>query len=192
MVHGAHDPTNHPPPGWVSENGVDQPSESVTAYAARFQTVKGVCRARGCTRRVELDPKSLCGDGLALLSMRQVEALWRCQRLDGCGLDFHKEKALKPLTLGQFIGRPNVRVRIRCRGNGCKFFRVWRIEEMIAGLEKRGQGSDRTDIDDLAAKMTTACPMCKRVNWTADLLWVNTETMGWKALGERSFEAREA
>ena len=93
-----------------------------------------------------------------------------------------------PLVLGQFVGRPNVRLRLKCRGDRCKFHRLWRVEEMIAGLEKRGQGGARTEVDGLGSKMTTACPMCKRVNWTAEILWVNTDTMGWKARGERSFE----
>jgi hypothetical protein len=28
----------------------------------------------------------------------------------------------------------------------------------------------------------------KRVNWAAEILWISTDTMGWRALGERSFE----
>ena len=40
--------------------------------------------------------------------------------------------------------------------------------------------------------MTTACPLSKPSNWTADVLWVSTDTMGWKALGERTFDQREA
>jgi hypothetical protein len=150
--------------------------------------VKGVCRARGCNRRVELDPKDLCGGGLALLNMRQVQTLWRCQRVEGCGLDFHKEKPLNPLVLGQFVGRPNVRVRLKCRGDRCKFHRLWRVEEMMEALEKRKQGGGRTEVDGLGAMMTTACPLCKKVNWAAEVLWINTDTMGWKARGERSFE----
>jgi hypothetical protein len=165
-----------------------QPSERVQAYGVRLQTVKGACRAAGCNRRVELDPKTLCAAGLGFLTMRQVQALWCCHRVEGCGLVFHSERPLNPLVLGQFVGRPNVRVRIVCRGDRCKFHRLWRIEEMIAGLEKRGQGGARTEVDSLGAKMTTACPMCKRVNWTAEILWINTDTMGWKARGERSFE----
>jgi len=179
-----------PPPGWVSHSGVVEPAETVAAYAARGQAVKGTCRSGGCNRRVELEPKALCGAGLALLNMRQVQGLWRCQRLDGCGLDFHNEPPLHPLRLDQFVGRPNVRLRLRCSGNGCKFFRVWRVEEMIAGLVKRRQGDDRTEVGKLGAMMTTACPLCKRTNWTAEVLWVSTDTMGWKALGERSFEQR--
>lgn len=63
---------------------------------------------------------------------------------------------------------------------------------MIAGLTRRRQGDDRTEIETLGKKMMTACPLCKRTNWTADVLWVSTDTMGWKALGERSFEQRGA
>jgi hypothetical protein len=184
----APDHTDGPPPGWIAQDGVIEPSEKIAAYALRLQAVKGACRARGCNRRVDLDPKDLCGVGLALLTMRQVQTLWRCQRVDGCGLVFHSERPLNPLVLGQFVGRPNVRVRVRCRGDLCKSHRLWRVEEMIAGLEKRGQGSARTEVGTLGAKMTTACPMCKRVNWTAEILWVSTDTVGWKARGERSFE----
>jgi hypothetical protein len=40
--------------------------------------------------------------------------------------------------------------------------------------------------------MTTACPLCKKVNWTAEILWVRTDSMGWKTSGERTFGEREA
>jgi hypothetical protein len=176
------------PSGWTSRSGVLGPAESVEAYAARAQVVKGVCRAKGCFRKVELEPRTLCGQGLGRLPMDQVQRLYRCARLDGCGLDYHREPPLNPLRLEQFVGRPNVRVRLRCRGDRCRFFRVWRVEEMIAGLAGRGRGSGRTEIDELGAMMTSACPLCKRVNWTAEVLWVDTSTMGWRALGEGSFE----
>lgn len=181
-----------PPPGWVSHSGAIEPAPRVADYAARLQVVKGVCRATGCNRRVELEPKALCGAGLGLVSMDQVKNLWRCHRIDGCALDFHNEPPLNPLRLDHFLGRPNVRLRLRCRGDRCKFFRVWRVEEMIAGLTKRRQGDGRTEVEKLGAMMTTACPLCKRSNWTADVLWVSTDTMGWKALGEQTFDQREA
>lgn len=178
--------------GWVSTSGVIEPDERVAGYAARGQSVKGVCRTAGCTRRIELEPKELCGKGLSLLTMRQVQQMWRCQRIDGCGLDFHKEPPLYPLRLQPFVGMPNVRVRLRCRGTGCKFFRVWRVEEMIAALIKRGQGDGRTEVEALGAKMTSPCPACKKTNWTADVLWINTDTMGWKVRGEAAFDDRKA
>ena len=59
---------------------------------------------------------------------------------------------------------------------------------MIAGLTKRRQGDGRTEVEKLGAMMTTACPLCKRSNWTADVLWVSTDTMGWKALGGQLFD----
>lgn len=179
-------------PGWTTDGGVVEPAEAVGAYAERGQVVKGVCRAKGCTRRVELEPANLCGQGLGRLTMRQIEKLWRCQRIEGCGLEFHKEKALNPLRLDHFVGKPNVRIRVRCRGNGCKFFRLWRVEEMIAGLRKRSQGDGRTEVEALGAMMTSGCPLCKKANWVAEVLWVNTDTMGWKALGERSFDKLES
>ncbi len=173
-------------------DGVVAPSSTVAAYAHRVQTVKGFCRARGCSRRVELEPKALCERGLGQLDMRQVQNLWRCQRIDGCGLAFRDEPMLNPLLLGQFVGRPNVRLRLRCQADGCGFHRLWRVEEVIAGLDRRCQDGARTRVATLGQAMTSGCPMCKKVNWTAELLWINTASMGWKALGERSFEPREA
>jgi hypothetical protein len=175
------------PPGWTSSNGIVGPGERVADFAARGQPVKGVCRSQGCTRRVELDAAALCKGGLAALSMRQVQKLWMCQRLDGCGLDFHNEPPAIPLRLELFIGRPNVRLRLRCRGGGCKFFRLYAVEQIIAGLEQRKKGGGRTEVAALGALMTTACPTCKKTNWAAEVLYVDTDTMGWKALGEKSF-----
>jgi len=175
------------PSGWTAASGVLEPSDLVAGYAARVQPVKGVCRNTGCRRTVELDPKALCDMGYGRIPMRKLQELWRCHRLEGCGLSFHKEPAQNPLRLGQLVGRPNVRVRLSCQGAGCKFFRVWTVEEMIAGLEKRGQGDERTDCDTLGYKMTAGCPVCKKVNWKSDIAWVNTESAGWKAQGERTF-----
>lgn len=101
------------PPGWTSSNGIVGPGERVADFAARGQPVKGVCRSQGCSRRVELEAAALCKGGLAALSMRQVQKLWMCQRLDGCGLDFHNEPPAIPLRLELFVGRPNIRLRLR-------------------------------------------------------------------------------
>jgi len=190
MAYGAPDHANGPPPGWVASGGVLTPSEDVAGYAARGQVVQGVCRGDGCTRRVKLEPRALCVAGLDRLTMSQVQKLWSCNRVDGCRLEFHKEPPLAPLTLGMFVGKPNVRVRVRCRRERCTFFRIWTVEEMIAGLAKRGHDGRRTEVERLGSMMTAPCTVCKRVNWAAEILWVNTDTMGWRALGERSFEPR--
>ena len=175
------------PPGWTCADGIVAPGERVADFAARGQGVKGVCQSRGCFRKVELDPQALCKGGLAALGMQQLQRLWMCQRLDGCGLDFHNEPMALPLRLDLFVGKPNVRVRLRRRGGGCKFFRIYAVEQMIAGLERRKQGSGRTEVAALGGLMTGGCPACRKTNWGAEVLYVSTETVGWKAVGGRSF-----
>lgn len=178
------------PQGWTSTSGIVEPAETVAAYAARRQAVKGACKIRGCYRRLALDPMQLCGKGFGRLTMTRVQRFFECNRPDeDCALDWHKEPAGIPLTLGAFIGKPNIRVRVRCRGNGCRFFRVWKVEEMIAGLIKRKQGDERTEIDKLPAMMTSGCSLCGKSNWAVEVLYVNPQTVGWKQLGERAFDS---
>jgi hypothetical protein len=183
---------DRPPKGWTLSNGVVSPGDRVADFAARDQRVDGVCRARGCWRRVQLDPKVLSGAGLALLAMAAVERTWRCQRLEGCSLDFRAAPAELPLRLSHFVGRSNVRLRLRCRQPGCAVVRLWRVEAMIAGLEKRRQGGPSTRVADLGGMMTTPCPACKKANWLAEVLWIDTATMGWKVNGERAFDDAES
>ncbi len=77
----------------------------------------------------------------------------------------------------------------RCRGVGCRFYRLSRAEELVEGLRKRGAGDESAEVYGLAAaKMTSGCPVCKTVNWAVDVLWINTETLGWKGQGERWFD----
>ncbi|HLZ84119.1 MAG TPA: hypothetical protein VKQ54_11185 [Caulobacteraceae bacterium] len=178
--------------GWTVRGGVVSPGDLVADYAAREQGVQGVCRGRGCSRRLDLEPKALSAIGLGLLSMTVVKKMWQCQRPDGCRLDYHDTAPEAPLRLAQFVGRPNVRVRLRCRASPCKFHRVWRVEEMIAALRKRGQGGEATAVDKLGAMMTSPCPLCKKAAWTAEALWVDTGSVGWKVNGERAFEAIES
>lgn len=183
--------SDRPPAGWVALGGVIEPGESVAAYAARRQTVRATCRSDGCNRNITIDPVEQAKRGFGAVSMRRLRGLWTCHRLDGCTLGFFEDKPEIPLCLYAFVGRAHVRVRLRCQAAGCKFYRVWTVEEIVAGLEKRGVGGERTEVDGLGKLMTTACAVCKRVNWAADVLWVDTDTMGWKALGERCFEAAE-
>jgi hypothetical protein len=160
----------------------------VADFAARHQRIVGTCPQDHCTRRVVLVPAELQRQGLDRLSMADVMRLHRCHRIGGCPLSFHNEAPQSPLTLAHLRGKPFVRVRVRCRGNGCRYYRVWRAEEMIAGLAKRRQGDDHTELFGLGAKMTSPCPVCKRANWAVDVLWIDTDTMGWKARGESWFD----
>jgi hypothetical protein len=52
------------------------------------------------------------------------------------------------------------------------------------------QRSRLASVDGLAPKMTTAGPVCKRVNRAGEIVWISTDTQGCKVLGERSFEPR--
>jgi hypothetical protein len=172
-------------------SGVLEPAEQVAAYAARGQMIRGSCATKECNRKVRLDPKDLCGHGQGSLHMRQVEKLHYCHRLDGCALNFYADPKTPPLRLDWLTGRAHVRVRLRCRGNGCKYARVWVVEQMIAGLKKAGKGGGDTDVHELGRLMTAACPVCKKANWTADILWANTETLGWRQNGEKYFAGME-
>lgn len=181
-----------PPAGWTAWNGVLEPASQVAAYAARGQVLKGSCQTKECNRRIRLDPKDLCGKGQGLLKMKQVEQLHRCHRLDGCSLDFYADPKTPPLHLDWVTGRANVRVRLKCRGNGCKFARAWVVETMIESLKKTGKGHGGTDVHELGKVMTQPCPVCKKVNWTADILWADTGTLGWRQGGaEKYFAAME-
>lgn len=54
------------PKGWTVCGGVVSPGACVADYAARGQTVRGICPGSGCSRRLDVEPKALCGMGLGL------------------------------------------------------------------------------------------------------------------------------
>lgn len=180
---------NGPPPGWTTSNGVLEPASQVAGYAARSQVFRGRCETKECNRKVRIEPKDLCGKGQGLLTMKHVEQLNRCHRLDGCSLNFYADPGAPELRLEWLTGRANVRVRLKCRGNGCTFVRVWVVEKMIDGLKKSGKGHGGTDVHELGKLMTQPCQVCKKVNWTADILWANTDTLGWCHGGEDKYFA---
>ena len=177
-----------PPPGWVAICGTLTPSGVVGAYAARAQSVRGSCRAKGCRRSLDLDPVELCADGLGAISMERIKRLWRCHRVPVCEITFHDAPPGKPLRLVDLTRRPHARVRVRCRKAECAYSRVWTAEALIKGLADRRQGDERAPVDGLAGKMTSVCPHCKAADWAVDVVWADTSTMGWRTLGEKYFE----
>ncbi len=179
--------TDAPPKGWVSLDGVLKPGAAVGDYAARAQRVIGTCQAEGCKRRLVIDADDLVRAGFERVRMSEVQRLARCARLGGCGLSYHDEEPARRLRLEHCQGRAHVRLRLRCDGNGCRFYRVWTVEEIVQGLARRGAGDERTPVDELHAKLTGQCPVCKKSNWRADVLWLNTDTTGWKQRGEEWF-----
>jgi hypothetical protein len=178
-----------PPDGWTAIHGILEPAGYVAAYAARGQVMKGRCQTKRCNRRVDLDPRELCGEHMGALRMQQVLRTYECNRLDGCTLRFHTEPKDAPLPLDGLRGKAHVRLRLRCGAHKCSFFRVWLVEEMIEGLKKAKKGGGATSVHELRKLMTSPCKLCGKVDWYADVLWADTSTMGWKQLGERTFDA---
>ena len=176
------------PPGWGVFDGVLVPDVRVAAHAARGQSVKGICNHGGCRRSLTLDPEKLCRQGLGQLAMRDVQQLARCQLIGGCSMDFHAQPAERPLRLEQLVGKPNVKVRLRCRGDGCRFFRVHLVEAIIEGLVWRRQGNGLLEVEALAGKLTSACPRCGKVNWAVEIVWSGRDPAGYKTDRDRTLE----
>jgi hypothetical protein len=120
--------------------------------------------------------------------MRRIRDLWRCHQLDGCELTFYDDTPDNPLRLGHLEGLLHVRVRVRCRADKCRYLRAWRAEEMVKALTERGAGDERTEIVQLAGLMKSPCPLCARCNWTVDVLWANTDSVGWRQGGGKVFD----
>jgi hypothetical protein len=93
-------------------------------------------------------------------------------------------------SLSSFEGHPCVRIRVKCQADRCKFFRVWRVEEMERGLLKRGKANGFTRISELAPLTTEPCPLCRKVRWAVDVLWANTDSALWRGRGEAIFDDR--
>ena len=180
-----------PPPGYVAFCGTIQPGSQVRDYAARGQVIKGYCRMKRCNRRVELDPQTLCNEGMALLDMSKLKPLWACSRVDGCALTWENEPPRVKLVLQQFIGVKEARIRLTCRTHQCEHARVFRAEAIIKGLLERKTGNDLTQVSELPSKTTAVCRRCGKADWAVDVLWADTATVGWRQDGEKIFKRYE-
>ncbi len=174
--------------GWVSLSGILQPGGSVADYAIRLQRVLGSCHDEFCRRRVTIDCTELRRKGLGQVMMYQVKKLAVCNHIDGCTLQFHDEKPDNPLTLRHLLGRSNVRLRVACQGKDCKHFRIWRVEEMIAGLKEHDRGGDYTDVTALGGLLKAPCPTCKGERWRVEILMADRDSATWRTQGERYFD----
>lgn len=175
-----HSSERDTPPGWTAISGILEPGQSLLDYAARNAEVTGLCRQRDCKRRAAIDFVFWVEKGFGRLTLPDLQRMLRCNRPDGCALDFMGGHPKLDLALSQISGKSNVRVRFKCRGQGCKFSRVAVVEKVIAGLlaDKRGDGS--TLVCDLPKLLKGACGTCGKVNWQVDVIWANTETAGWR------------
>jgi len=181
---------DEPPAGWVSIGNVLKRGVSVFAYGARGQSVRGTCDgANGCRRTITLDPRELGRCGMGQLSMDQIQKTHRCNKLEGCILSFHDLPADIELTLDRLTGKPHVRVRLKCRG--CNLVRTFIAEDIIAKLRASKKGDGGTRLEGLGKLISGPCPAksCGKSNWTVDVLWLLTDTVGWHQMGERMFES---
>lgn len=177
--------------GYIEFCGSIQPGETIADHALRGQTLKAICRAEGCYRRLTLDPAHLRRCGLGALTARKVQALFHCHRLDrSCGLDWLLERPAFPLALAPFVGLQHVRVRLACRTDRCSSQKLFRVEEVVAGLKARSQGDEQTAVDLIGAMMTTPCPTCAKAAWTAGLICADRNSLGWRSRGEGVFDQK--
>ncbi|HEY8570912.1 hypothetical protein [Phenylobacterium sp.] len=171
-------PDRKPPAGWrVSHDGELVEDRSVAGYVARGREVKGLCQLRDCRRRCHLDLERLAERGLGALSIGELKPLYRCHRLDGCGLDFSEQYGAE-LTLGMLAGRDHVGVRVAC--GGCRKSTVVRPEQVIERLKLEGRGGSDTPVATLADLARQPCPKCQARRWTVAVLWLDpAQTPSW-------------
>ncbi len=161
-------PSSDLPAGWVAQDGLLTPDVSISGYLARGQEVKGVCDQRDCRRRCQIDLPRLAARGFGALPLTTVQGFLRCHSLAGCGLDFHEDpKAGLPLRA--LLGRSHVKIRIKCAG--CGFFRVTRVEGLIAKLSATRPMADSLMTSEVPSQITGPCKTCKKSAWRVDVLW---------------------
>ena len=128
--------SQEPPDGWVAMDDTLVPAKTIAGYAARGEELQGGCQAHGCRRRCWIDPHARYEVQLRNLPLATLQNLFRCNRLDGCGFAFTGPRQDQSVRLADLYGRPNVRIRIRCRS--CGWTRSPRPEE-VAGVLSRSR-----------------------------------------------------
>jgi hypothetical protein len=66
---------------------------------------------------------------------------------------------------------------------------MYKVEQVIAALERRKKGGGRTEVAALGALMSSPCTACRKTHWAAEICHVDSTTMVWRALGESYFES---
>jgi hypothetical protein len=157
-----------PPPGWSITSGRLEEIPTVSAYHARKCAVDGRCWRRDCRRTCHFDLEHMIVGGMGTLVVREVQRTFMCNRLGGCGLEFH-EKPEFPLTLSDLTGRDYVGVEIRC--TVCRRSHVTSVEGMIARLKAAERGGPESKARELGGLIRGPCGKCKTVRWEVNILW---------------------
>lgn len=179
--------SQEPPDGWVAMDDTLVPAKTIAGYAARGEELQGGCQAHGCRRRCWIDPHARYEVRLRDLPLATLQNLFRCNRLDGCGFAFTAPRSDQSVRLADLYGRPNVRIRIRCRS--CGWTRSPRPEEVAGVLARSKTGGAHTRVHAAPAAMAAKpCPACKKADWSAEVVWLRTDTAIWRAKGESLFD----
>lgn len=166
-----------PPEGWTAFNGVLRPDRTVDGYVARLQEVRGHCYFRECKRSCRFELQRMQAAGWGRIDIGLIQKFYRCQRPDGCGLEYSEEPRTGSLPLRALLGRSHVSAKIACES--CKFFRRVSIEGLIKKLRAEGVGDEATSFTEVAPLIKGACK-CGRKSWKVEILWPNTDTLGWR------------
>ncbi|MDB5432383.1 MAG: hypothetical protein JWP35_3499 [Caulobacter sp.] len=144
----------------------------------------GICRWYDCRRRVSPDLGKWVERGYGQALVSDMVRMLRCNRVDtDCGLMFDPEPPAVTLRLSQLTWKANVRLRFSCAAVACKATRFATAEAVMDQLRRQGHRNADFRVEELASLMKGACRTCKGTAWSVDVMWANTNTMGWRSGG---------
>lgn len=182
--------TEYPPPrGWVAPYGVLLVDSSIGGYLAGCREVSGRCSKQDCRRTCHLNLELLATQGLARIAVSTIARTFKCQRLDGCGLEF-TDRSDHGLPLADLARHPWSEIRFTCEA--CKHAHAARPEAVLAKLkaEARAAALPATapnTLEKLLAATPKPCGKCGAVRWRIEVLWPDTTSFGFR----QGLEARE-
>lgn len=157
-----------PPKGWTVGPGYIAEVPTVLGYFQRRCNIVGRCQTQECRRTSRFEYDRLLKQGLADVSAAQVMRTLRCNKLDGCSIEFREEPGLA-ITLGQLAGMANVGALVRCMGCGDK--RMTTVSAFLRQLSAHGKADATTSIKDIGKLITGPCPKCRQTNWDVMFPW---------------------
>lgn len=158
-----------PPKGWTVDRGYIAEVRSVLGYYHRGCEVTGRCQRQDCRRTCNLDYERLLKNGLADVDADRVKTTMRCNRLDGCGLEF-RERPTRSITLNQLAHMSNVAPQVRCRHCN-KHIVITTTAALLRQLAAAGHGDGATSIGEVSERIHGRCPKCQTTAWEVRFLW---------------------
>jgi hypothetical protein len=157
-----------PPKGWTIDAGYIAEVSTVLGYYQRRCNVVGRCQTQECRRTYRFEYDRLLKQGLADVSAAQIMRALRCNKLDGCAMEFREEPSLT-ITLGQLAGMANVGALVRCMGCGGK--RMTTPAALLRQLVEHGKADAATSIKNIGKLITGPCAKCNASRWDVMFPW---------------------